>query len=84
MSYATAMLETFPRDLTLAKDVLGRCIDACDDCAQACTACADACLSEDSVAELVTCIRMCLDCADICTTTGRDVSRQTAPRSGRR
>jgi hypothetical protein len=78
VSYATGMLDSYPRDLTLDKDVLARCIDACFDCAQACTACADACLSEESVADLVRCIRLCLDCADICATTGRVVSRQAA------
>jgi hypothetical protein len=82
MSYATGMLETFPRDLTLDREVVARCIDACDDCAQACTACADACLGEDSVAHLVRCIRRCLDCADICATTGRVVTRQTEPDAG--
>jgi hypothetical protein len=71
------MLETYPRDLSLDKDVLARCIDACDDCAQSCTACADACLSEESLAELVRCIRLDLDCGDICVTTGRVVTRQT-------
>ena len=77
MSYATQMLESYPREFNVDKDVLARCIEACYDCAQACTACADDCLSEDGVAELVKCIRLNLDCADICATTGRVVNRQT-------
>ena len=77
MTYATRMLETYPRDFNLDKDVLARCIEACFDCAQACTACADDCLSEDSVAELVKCIRTNQDCADICVATGSILSRQT-------
>ena len=77
MSYASQMLETYPREVNVDKDVLVRCIEACFDCAQACTACADDCLSEDNVAEMAKCIRTDLDCADICATTGRVVSRQT-------
>ena len=71
------MLETYPRDFNVDKDVLVGCIEACYDCAQACTACADDCLSEDNVAHLVKCIRLDADCADICIATGRVVSRQT-------
>jgi hypothetical protein len=75
---ATRMLDTFPRDLDLDRDVLVRCIEACSECAQACTQCADDCLGEDDVRMLVKCIRTDLDCADVCTATGRVVSRQTA------
>jgi hypothetical protein len=71
------MLETYPRDFNVDKDVLARCIEACFDCAQACTACADDCLSEESVSDLVKCIRTNQDCADICISTGRVLSRQT-------
>lgn len=77
MTYATIMLQTHPRDVTLDEEALARCIDACHACAQACTACADACLGEDSVAHLVRCIRTDQDCADVCTATGRILSRQT-------
>lgn len=77
MSYANEMLETYPREYNVDKDVLVRCIEACYDCAQACTACADDCLGEGDVTELVKCIRLNADCADICFTTGRVVSRQT-------
>lgn len=77
MSYADQMLQTYPRDFNVDKDVLVRCIEACYDCAQACTACADDCLSEENVAQLVKCIRLNADCADICTATGRVVNRQT-------
>nr|ADR01091.1 Noc1 [Nocardia sp. ATCC 202099] len=58
---------------------LAACIEACFECAQTCTACADACLGEPSVAELVDCVRSDLDCADVCETTGRVLSRRTAP-----
>ena len=77
MTYATRMLETYPRDLDVDKELLAKCIEACFDCAQACTACADDCLSEESVAELVKCIRTNQDCADVCVSTGRVLSRQT-------
>ena len=77
MSYAAQMLETYPRDINVDRELLARCIDACSDCAQACTACADDCLSEESVAHLVKCIRTNLDCADVCEATGRVLSRQT-------
>ena len=77
MSYAKAMLDTYPRDFNVDAVVLARCIDACHDCALACTACADDCLSEESVAELVKCIRLNEDCADICMATGRVANRQT-------
>ena len=77
MTVAEKMLETSPRSFNLDRELLVRCIEACEECAQACTACADDCLGEDDVAELVKCIRTNLDCADICTTTGRVLSRQT-------
>ena len=71
------MLDAYPRESTVERPVLVRCIEACADCAEACTQCADDCLSEESVQELVKCIRLNLDCADVCSTTGRVVSRQT-------
>jgi hypothetical protein len=71
------MLDSYPRDLNVDRELLVRCIEACSDCAEACTQCADDCLSEQSVQELVKCVRLCLDCADVCATTGRVVSRQT-------
>ena len=74
---ARQMLDTYPRDVGLDRDLLVACIEACYDCADSCTQCADACLAEDSVQELTTCIRLNLDCADICATTGRVVSRRT-------
>ena len=77
MSYASQMLESYPREVNIDEGVLARCIEACFDCAQACTACADSCLGEENVAEMAKCIRTDLDCADICATTGRVVSRQT-------
>ena len=77
MSYARAMLDTYPRDYNVDTEKLVACIEACYDCANACTQCADACLSEEQVAELVKCIRLNSDCADVCITTGRILSRQT-------
>jgi hypothetical protein len=74
---ARRMLETYPRDFTIDRDMLVECIAACFDCAQACTQCADDCLSESDVASLVKCIRTNLDCADVCAATGRVISRQT-------
>jgi hypothetical protein len=43
---ARRMLDSYPRDFNVYRDVLLRCIEACLDCAQACTQCADDCLSE--------------------------------------
>jgi hypothetical protein len=77
MSYASQLLDSYPRTFNVDVGVLAGTIDALNDCAQACTANADDCLSETSVAELVKCIRLCLDCADICTTTVGVCSRQT-------
>ena len=74
---ARRMLETYPRDFNVDKDVLIRCIEACADCAQACTQCADDCLSEQDVQSMVKCIRLNLDCADVCAATVRVISRQT-------
>ena len=73
----TAMINSYPAEINIDRELLARCIDACTDCASACTACADACLSEEMVAELRKCIRTDLDCADICATTGRVLSRHT-------
>lgn len=74
---ARRMLDTYPRDFNVDRDLLIRCVEACSDCAQACTQCADDCLSEQDVATLVKCVRLNLDCADICATTERVISRQT-------
>lgn len=77
MSYASQLLETYPRTFNVDAGVLAATIDALTDCAQACTADADDDLSESDVADMVKCIRLCLDCADICTTTAGVISRQT-------
>jgi hypothetical protein len=74
---ARQMLDAYPREFTVDRDLLVPCIEACYDCADSCTQCADACLAEESVQELTTCVRLNLDCADICAATGRVVSRQT-------
>jgi hypothetical protein len=74
---ASQMLDTYPREYTLDRDLLVSCIEACSDCAESCTQCADDCLAEEIVQELTTCIRLNLDCADVCVATGRVVSRQT-------
>jgi hypothetical protein len=77
MSYASQLLDTYPRTFNVDARALTAAIDALTDCAQACTADADDDMSEPNVAELVKCIRLCLDCADICTTTAGVASRQT-------
>jgi len=77
MSYASQLLDAYPRTFNVDARVLAATIDALNDCAQACTADADDDLSESNVADLVKCIRLCLDCADICTTTAGVISRQT-------
>jgi hypothetical protein len=71
------MLDAYPGEVSLDRDLLIGCIEACSDCAESCTQCADACLGEERVQGLTTCIRLNLDCADICAATGRVVSRQT-------
>lgn len=71
------MMNTYPAEINLDRDLLARTVDTLVACAQACTACADACLSEEMVAELRKCIRTNLDCADICSTTARVLSRHT-------
>lgn len=73
----TAMLETYPAEITLDRKLLAAVIEAALECSQACTACADACLSEDMIDQLRRCIRTNLDCADICDTTARILSRHT-------
>jgi hypothetical protein len=74
---ARQILDAYPREVDLDRDLLVRCIEDCYDCADSCTQCADACLAEESVQELTTCVRLNLDCADLCAATGRVVSRQT-------
>jgi hypothetical protein len=74
---ARQILDAYPREVDLDRDLLVRCIEDCYDCADSCTQCADACLAEESVHELTRCVRLNLDCADICAATGRVVSRQT-------
>jgi len=77
MSYASQLLDSYPRTFNVDAGILASTIDALTDCAQACTADADDDLSEPNVSELVKCIRLCLDCADICSTTAGVTSRQT-------
>lgn len=77
MSYASQLLDSYPRTFNIDAGILAATIDALTDCAQACTADADDDLSESNVAELVKCVRLCLDCADICATTAGVTSRQT-------
>ena len=77
MSYASQLLDSYPRTFNVDAGILTAAIDALTDCAQACTADADDDLSESNVAEMVKCIRLCLDCADICATTAGVTSRQT-------
>jgi uncharacterized membrane protein len=79
LGHASRMLATHPSGSKRNQSALVECIQACFDCAQACIACADACLGESDPANLVRCIRLNQDCADICTSTGRVLSRQTAP-----
>jgi hypothetical protein len=75
---ARKMMDAYPRDFNVDRDVLVRCIEACYDCEQACTQCADDDLGEQGKLEqLAKCIRLNLDCADICLATGHVVSRQT-------
>jgi uncharacterized membrane protein len=74
---ATEMLQTYPKTMSLDRDLLAGAIEAIVGCSQACTACADACLSEDSVADLRKCVRTNLDCADVCDATSRVLSRHT-------
>lgn len=71
------MVQTYPAEINLDRDVIARTVAALIECSQACTACADACLSEEQVDPLRTCIRSNLDCADICETTARILSRHT-------
>jgi len=71
------MMNTYPAEINLDRDLVARVVDALVACSQACTACADACLSEDMVDELRKCIRTNLDCADMCDTTARVLSRHT-------
>lgn len=73
----TQMIDSYPAEISVDRELLAAAIDAVTSCSQACTACADACLREDMVAELRRCIRTDLDCADICATTGRILSRHT-------
>lgn len=77
MSYASQLLDSYPRTCEVDARVLAAAIDALNDCAQACTADADDDLGEPDVANMVKCIRLCLDCASICTTTAGVASRQT-------
>ncbi|GAB3930304.1 four-helix bundle copper-binding protein [Kribbella albertanoniae] len=72
------MIESYPAQINLDRNLLADAVEALLECAQACTACADACLSEQEVDPLRKCIRTDLDCADICETTARVVSRHTA------
>jgi len=73
----TRMIDTYPSEINLDRQMLAECVTACMECAQTCTSCADSCLSEDMLDELRKCIRSNLDCADLCAATGRVLSRHT-------
>jgi|SRR5215475_6818301 len=72
-----AMLDAYPADTVLDKQLLTRIISTCGECAQASTACADADMGEKMAADLVKCAQLNLDCADMCETTARVLTRQT-------
>lgn len=61
--------------VTIRRDVLGECIEACALCEFACVTCADACLTDSALDPLRDCVRINLDCADVCALTGHLVSR---------
>ncbi|WNB86998.1 four-helix bundle copper-binding protein [Cellulomonas sp. ATA003] len=75
--HTAAMMESYPAEIKLDRQLLAQAVDALLQCAQACTACADACLSEEMVADLRKCIRTDLDCADICVAAANVLSRHT-------
>jgi hypothetical protein len=77
MTYASQILNAYPRTPGVDSRVLAAAIDALNDCAQVCISDADDDLSEQNLADMVKCIRLCLDCADICTATARVTGRQT-------
>ena len=83
MTHAATMLDQYPAEINLDKELIAAAIEAAVDCAQACTACADACLAEDRGHfermhdSMTKCIRDNLDCADVCDTTWRVLSRHT-------
>lgn len=79
MTTTTAMLETYPKPISLDHRKLAATIDALIECAQTCAFCADACLGEDMVADLITCVAMNLDCADLCGAAVRMLSRRVGP-----
>ncbi|MFZ5872017.1 MAG: four-helix bundle copper-binding protein [Actinomycetota bacterium] len=72
------MLMTYPGEIGVDRETLGRAIQAVTECAQTCTACADACLAEKSPGDLVACIARNLDCATVCRATAEVLTRQTA------
>jgi hypothetical protein len=73
----TAMLNAYPAETVLDKQLLTRSIETCVECSQACTACADADAREQMASDLAKCARLNLDCADMCETTARVLTRQT-------
>ena len=77
MTTTMAMLDAYPAETVLDKQLLTRSIETCGECAQTCTACADADLREKTAVDLVKCAQLNLDCADMCQTTARVLTRQT-------
>jgi hypothetical protein len=77
MMTTTAMLNAYPAETVLDKQLLTRSIETCVECSQACTACADADVREQMASDLAKCARLNLDCADMCETTARVLTRQT-------
>lgn len=71
------MIDTYPAEIGLDRDLIAEAVQVLNECAQACTACADACLGEEQVDELRKCVRANLDCADICNATLAVLSRHT-------
>ena len=61
--------------VSIRRDVLGECIEACAVCEFACVTCADACLGDTTLDPLRDCVRLNLDCADVCALTSHLVSR---------
>src|SRR5690625_5990001 len=72
----TEMINTYPAEISLDRDLLARVVDTLVACSQACTACADACLSEDTVGELRKFIRNIMECSGLSYSHARALSRR--------
>lgn len=65
------------KEIKMAQQQYGTCIEACNTCADACDTCAASCLQEADVKMMARCIALDIDCAQICRLAASYMARES-------